>query len=152
MITILYCGRALMNMQIGSSPGMSIGVILAVIVVMLSGFAEATFSVKPGYSIQSAINSANPGQIIEVQNGTFNERVNVTKPLTLKGVGKPIIDAGGIGSAITISANGSKLLGFSATGSGKGAEDAGIKVLSNGNIIKGNTAIKNNNHGIFLYY
>jgi nitrous oxidase accessory protein len=131
---------------------MSVWVILAVIVVMLSGFADATFSIKPGYSIQSAINTANPGQIIEVQNGTFNERINVTKPLTLKGVGKPIIDAGGIGSAITISANGSTLLGFTATGSGKDAGDAGIRVLSDGNIIKDNTAIKNNNYGIFLYY
>jgi nitrous oxidase accessory protein len=141
-----------MNMQIGLSPGMSIGVILAVIAVMLSGLAGATFSVEPGHSIQSAINMANPGQIIEVQNGTFNEKVNVTKPLTLKGVGKPIIDAGGIGSAITISANGSTLLGFTATRSGQGAGDAGIKVLSDGNIIKDNIAIKNNNHGIFLYH
>ncbi|MCJ7443736.1 MAG: right-handed parallel beta-helix repeat-containing protein [Methanotrichaceae archaeon] len=140
-------------MQIGLSPVMSIGAILAVIIaVTLSGFADATVSVKPGYSIQSAISAANPGQIIEVLNGTFNERVNVTKPLTLIGVGKPIIDAGGIGSAITISANGSTLLGFTATGSGKGAGDAGIRVLSDGNIIKDNTAIKNNNYGIFLYY
>jgi nitrous oxidase accessory protein len=125
--------------------------ILAVIVVMLFGLANATFSVKPGDSIQSAINAANPGQIIEVQNGTFYESVNVTKPLTLKGVGKPIIDAGGKGSAITISANGSTLMGFTATGSGKDAEDAGIRVLSDGNIIKDNTAINNNNYGILLY-
>jgi hypothetical protein len=73
----------LMNMQIGLSPGVSIGIILAFISVMLSGFAGATFSVEPGHSIQSAINIADPGQIIEVQNGTFNETVNVTKPLTL---------------------------------------------------------------------
>ncbi|MEI8003328.1 MAG: NosD domain-containing protein [Methanothrix sp.] len=127
-------------------------VIIAVMAVMLSGLANAAFSVKPGTSIQSAIDAATPGQIIEVQNGTFYERVNVTKPLILKGVGKPIIDAGGMGSAITISANGSTLLGFTATGSGKDAKDAGIRVLSDGNIIKDNTAIKNNNYGIILYY
>jgi len=119
---------------------------------MLFGLANATSSVKPGQSIQSAINATNPGQIIEVQNGTFYESVNVTKPLTLKGVGKPIIDAGGKGSAITISANGSTLLGFMATGSGNDAEDAGIRVLSDGNIIKDNMAIKNNNYGILLYH
>ena len=99
-----------------------------------------------------AINAANPGQIIEVQNGTFHERVNITKPLILKGVGKPIIDAEGMGSAMTISANGSTLMGFTATGSGKNANDAGIRVLSYGNIIKDNTAIKNNNYGIILYH
>ncbi len=84
-------------------------IILVVMIVTLSGLADATFYVKPGHSIQSAINAANPGQIIEVQNGTFHEKVNVTKALTLKGVGKPIIDAGDNGSAVTISANGSTL-------------------------------------------
>ena len=149
----LYPLSILVGMRNGLSPRMSKStvVILAVIVVMLFGLANAAFSVKPGHSIQSAINAANPGQIIEVQNGTFYERVNVTKPLTLKGVGKPIVDAGGKGSAITISANGSTLLGFTATGSGKDANDAGIRVLSDGNIIKDNTAIKNNNYGIILY-
>lgn len=127
-------------------------VIVAVMAVMLSGFADAALSVKTGSSIQSAIDAANPGQIIEVQNGTFHERVNVTKPLILKGVGRPVIDAGGLGSAITISANGSTLLGFTATGSGRDANDAGIRVLSDGNIIKDNTAIKNNNYGIILCY
>ncbi len=128
-------------------------VILAIIVLMLSGLTYATtYYVKPGQSIQSFINAANPGQIVEVQNGTYHESVNVTKPLTLKGVGNPIIDAGGQGSAITISANGTTLLGFEATGSGKDAKDAGIKVLSNGNTIKDNTAVKNDNYGIILYY
>ncbi|MGA9099584.1 MAG: NosD domain-containing protein [Methanotrichaceae archaeon] len=127
-------------------------IILVVIAVMLSGFAEATLSVEPGHSIQAAIIAANPGQIIEVQNGTFYERINVTKPLVLKGVGRPVIDASGIGSAITISANGSTLMGFTATGSGIGAEDAGIRVLSDRNIIKDNTAIKNNNYGMILIH
>ncbi|MDD4776492.1 MAG: NosD domain-containing protein, partial [Syntrophomonas sp.] len=64
------------------------------------------------------------------------------------GLGRPIIDASGKGSAITISAGGSTLLGFMATGSGRGSEDAGIRVLSNGNILKDNVAFKNNNYGI----
>lgn len=146
--------NVLVDMRNGLSPTMSKStvMILMVIVVTLSGFADATISVKPGNSIQSAINAASPGQIIDVQNGTFYERINVTKSLTLKGVGKPIIDAGGIGSAITISADGSTLMGFTATGSGIGAGDAGIRVLSDGNIIKDNTAIKNNNYGIILYH
>ncbi len=118
-ITILYCLSHPVNMQKGLSPRMSKStvVILAIIVVMLSGLANATtYYVKPGQSIQSFINAANPGQIVEVQNGTYHESVNVTKPLTLIGMGNPIIDAGGKGSAITISANGSTLLGFTATG------------------------------------
>lgn len=141
-------------MHNGLSPrsGKSIVIILAIITMILSGFADATFSVKPGNSIQSAISAANPGQIIEVQNGTFHERINITKPIALKGMGNPIIDAGGIGSAITISASGSTLLGFTVTGSGIGGGDAGIKVLSGDNIIKDNTVIKNNNYGMILYH
>jgi nitrous oxidase accessory protein len=126
-------------------------IIIAVIVVILSGFADAAVSVKPGNSIQSAINAAKPGQVIEVQSGTFHERINITKPLTLTGIGEPVIDAGGIGSAITISASGSALSGFTATGSGTGSGDAGIRVLSNGNIIKDNKILKNNNYGVVLY-
>lgn len=123
---------------------------LATTMMLLSGAADSTFYVKSGQSIQAAINAASSGQIVEVQNGTYNERVNVTKPLTLKGIGEPIVDAGGKGSAITVSANGSTLQGFTAVGSGKGWNDAGIRVLSRENIIKGNAALKNNNFGILL--
>ncbi|MFZ2471581.1 MAG: NosD domain-containing protein [Methanothrix sp.] len=144
----------LVNMKDGLSPMISkfILAILVVTLVILSGSANATLSVKPGNSIQSAIDAASPGQTIEVQNGTFHEMVNITKPLILKGLGKPVIDAGGKGSAITISANGSTLLGFTATRAGEDADDAGIRVLSCGNIIKDNAAIKNNNYGIILYH
>ncbi len=141
-------------MQNGLDPriGKSIVVILTIAILILSGIASATYYVKTGYSIQSVIDAANPGQTIEVQNGTFHEMVNITKTLTLKGMGKSIIDAEGIGTAVTISANGSTLMGFTVTGSGKDAKDAGIKVLSDGNIIKNNTVVKNDNYGIILYY
>jgi len=55
--------------------------VLAITVLILSGLANATYYVKSGHSIQSVIDAANPGQIIEVQNGTFHERVNITKDL-----------------------------------------------------------------------
>ncbi|MCK9565588.1 MAG: right-handed parallel beta-helix repeat-containing protein [Methanothrix sp.] len=141
-------------MKNGLSPMMSKSIlaILVVTVVLLSGSANATLSVKPGNSIQSAIDAVSPGQTIEVQNGTFRENINVTKPLILKGVGRPVIDAGGKGSAITISANGSTLLGFTAMGAGEDANDAGIRIISCGNIIKDNAVIKNNNYGIILYH
>ena len=141
-------------MQNGLSPriGKSAVIILVIAVVILSGLVNATYYVKSGHSIQSVIDAANAGQIIEVQNGTFHERVNITKTLTLKGMGKPIIDADGKGSAVTIAANGSTFMGFTVTGSGSDAKDAGIRVLSDGNIIKNNTATKNGNYGIILYY
>jgi len=125
---------------------------LFVITALIIGSSNAAISVKPGYSIQLAIDYARPGQIIEVQNGTYNETINITKSLILQGQGNPVIDARGKGSAITISANGTTLRGFTATGSGEGAGDAGIRVRSRQNIINNNSAVKNNNIGIFLFH
>ena len=151
MTIILLCSEiSPAAMHHSSLPAICRGLILIAMMAMLSSLTSATISVQPGGSIQSAIEAAEPGQIIEVQNGTYLEQINLTKSLYLKGLGRPIIDASGKGSAITISASGSTLLGFTATGSGSGSEDAGIRVLSNGNILKDNLAVKNNNYGIML--
>ena len=152
MTIILLCSQiSPADMHNRSPPAICRGLIIIAMIVMLSSLTSAAISVQSGESIQSAIDAASPGQIIEVQNGTYPEQINLTKPLYLKGLGRPIIDASGEGSAITISASGSTLLGFMATGSGRGSEDAGIRVLSNGNILKDNVAVKNNNYGIILY-
>jgi len=152
MTIILLCFQiSPADMHNRSRPAICRGLIFIAMMAMLSSLTSAVISVPPGGSIQSAIDAAEPGQIIEVQNGTYLERINLTKSIFLKGLGRPIIDASGEGSAITISASGSTLLGFMATGSGRGSEDAGIRVLSNGNIIKDNVAVKNNNYGIILY-
>lgn len=94
--------------------------------------------------IQWAVDNATAGDTIIVRSGTYYENVNVTRQLILRGVdtggGKPVVDAGGNGSAITLSADGITLLGFTATNSSKGA---GIKVTSNNNTITDNTACNN---------
>ena len=78
----------------------------------------------------------------------------VNKTLTLQGVdtgsGLPVVDGGGSGSAITLSADGCTLQGFVATKSGDTDFDAGIKVISNSNTISGNTATLNSQSGIYL--
>jgi parallel beta-helix repeat protein len=117
------------------------------------GCASATtIYVYPGESIQAAVDAAYLGDTILVHSGTYYENVNVTKQLTLQGVdtgsGKPVVDAGSSGSAITLSADGITLEGFKATNSGWG--DAGIKVTSNDNTITGNNARNNNKNGIDL--
>ena len=119
-----------------------IAVRMIVLGLLLSGSANAmtvTVNASGGGDstrIQEAIDNASAGDTILVSNGIYYENVNVTKQLTLRGIGNPVVDAGGSGSAITLSANGIALGGFAATGSGYYyySPEAGIMVTSNNNI------------------
>ncbi|HWQ96236.1 MAG TPA: NosD domain-containing protein [Candidatus Methylomirabilis sp.] len=123
--------------------------------ILLAGSAQAaTLTVcKSGcaYSgIQDAVDAASSGDTIQVQSGTYYENVNVNKQLILRGIEMPVVDANGSGSAITLSADGIRLEGFTATGSGLYTE-AGIKINSNNNMLSGNN-VSNNDLGINLFY
>jgi hypothetical protein len=51
--------------------------------VLVAG--KAVFNIVPGQSLQSAINAAATGSIINVAAGTYNEQITINKPLTLSG-------------------------------------------------------------------
>lgn len=105
-------------------------------------------------SIQAAIDAADLGGTIEVHNGTYYENVNVNKQLILRGLdigtGKSVVNAGGSGNAITLSADGIALEGFTTASLGYDIFDTGVKVTPNNNIITGNNA-SSNNDCIYLY-
>src|SRR3990170_7751450 len=100
-----------------------IAVGIIILGLLLAGSAQAaTLMVcknRCAYSsIQDAINASSSGDTIQVQNGTYYENVNVTKQLTLRGTGMPVVDAGGSGSTIKLSADGIILEGFTVIVSG----------------------------------
>ena len=134
--------------------------LLFVVIFMTVAFGSigcasaATIYVPDNYTkVQWAIDNATAGETIIVRDGTYYENVVVDKQLNLTGIGMPVVDAGGNGTAITVSADGCVIDGFYVTGSGwKWESDAGIKVTSNNNVIINNTASSNNWGGIRLDY
>lgn len=99
-----------------------------------------------GFVIQDAIDSAKPGDRIEVANDTYFESLVISTKISLVGIDNPIIDAGQNGSAITIFADGVIVEGFIITNSSFTShpeEQGGIRVLSNNNIIRNNILTDN---------
>ncbi|MCE8425607.1 MAG: right-handed parallel beta-helix repeat-containing protein [Candidatus Methanoperedens sp.] len=94
-------------------------------------------------TIQAAINDASPGDEIHVDSGTYYENVDVNKQLILLGVGYPVVNGGGSGNDITLSADGSTLEGFTVTNANNG-----IYINASNNMVKGNKASTNADSGI----
>lgn len=129
-----------------------IAVVVVLLFFLVDNGSAATLTVNASgggdYTrIQDAINNATAGDTVLVYGGTYFENVNVNKRIILKGIGNPIVDANGTGSAITLSVSGITLEGFTAVR----AFEAGIKVSSRNNTMSNNSAL-NNVQGIYLYY
>ncbi len=124
--------------------------ICATVVLALSGASygralEKTRIVSPSGPLRSvgeAIKSASPGDTISVESGVYHERLVIDKTLNLTGVGNPVIDGGGTGTVVEITAPDCVFKGFVVTGSGSrlSNEDTGILLDSaRGSLIEGNT-------------
>jgi len=91
--------------------------------------------------IAPAIAAASAGDVIRVRGGSYRGDLIVDKRLTIVGEGAPTLSGTGIGSVVTILADGCELSGFAIEGSGRGTTnemDAAVQVRSNGNRIAGN--------------
>jgi len=104
-------------------------------------------------TIQEAINHANSGDTIFVYNGIYYEHVVIDESISLVGEDRDstIIDGGGTGIVISVTADNVNANGFTIQNSGPTDSDSGIYVVSSGNNISHNT-ITNNKNGIYLYY
>jgi parallel beta-helix repeat protein len=130
---------------------------LMLILSFVSPASAATWSVDGSgradfTRIQDAINNASDGDTILVYSGVYYENVYVNISVTLRGIGHPVVDAGGRKSAITLTADRITLQGFNATNSRSSWGDVGIEVTSNNNTITGNNVCNNSGSGISLSY
>ncbi|MGA3191763.1 MAG: S8 family serine peptidase [Candidatus Bathyarchaeia archaeon] len=102
-------------------------------------------------TIQGAVNAANEGDTILVASGTYHENVQiVTSGLTIIGENKTstVIDGGGKGNVVSVTADKVEIDGFTIQNGGK--DNVGISLLgSDANTIN-NTVIIGNTYGLFL--
>ncbi|MCR3884535.1 MAG: right-handed parallel beta-helix repeat-containing protein [Methanothrix sp.] len=96
-------------------------------------------------SPKAAIFAAREGDVVEVMSGRYYDHQKIDKKIVLLGVdsggGKPVLDATGYASPITVTADGVVVEGLRLMNGGPGS--AGILVVSSGNVIVNNDASNN---------
>jgi len=116
---------------------------LSVVLLAVRSLTAATLVVGHGgdySSVRDAIAGATAGDTIRVESGTYPGSLVLDKPLTLMGVGKPVIHGDERGSVITVLADGCTIRGFILERSGGMLvkEDSGILLHSSGNFVEEN--------------
>jgi nitrous oxidase accessory protein len=103
---------------------------LAALLLYSGATPASTWRVQPGESIQTAIDHAVPGDVVEVMRGRYRENLRVDKPLTLSGLDRPTISGGLSGDTIRVTAEDVVIEGLIVTDSGDSLRDqnAGIYI------------------------
>jgi nitrous oxidase accessory protein len=123
--------------------------LLILLLVPINAFADE-FEVKAGESIQRAVDNAGNGDTILISPGLYKENVVINKAVFIKGEEGAIIDGGGEGNVITVTASNVVIDGLTIQNSGSGQEDSGIHIKkADRNVIKNNT-LKNVQYGIYI--
>ncbi|MBD9367121.1 nitrous oxide reductase family maturation protein NosD [Xanthomonas sp. XNM01] len=109
-------------------PGPHLLAAVALALLPLWAASAATLQVHPGGSIAAAVARAAPGDTIEVARGLYAESLRIDKPLTLRGVGRPTLSAGGHGDVIRVTAPDVRIEGLILRDSGGelGEQHAGV--------------------------
>jgi len=104
-------------------------------------------------SLQAWIDTALPGTILRLPPGTYRGLASITKPLTLEGNGKVIVDGGGKGTVLTIKADRVTIRGLTLRSSGHShdAIDGGIMVAEGSGLLIENNVIEDVLFGISLH-
>ncbi len=110
---------------------------------------------EPPFDLQAAIAQAPPGSLVEVPPGLYRGPIVVDRPLRIVGQQgpngeRPIIDGGGQGTVVTITADGTVFQGFVVRNSGIDVdnEDGGITVDKAVDVVLADNRIEDTLYGI----
>ncbi|AET32192.1 NosD domain-containing protein [Pyrobaculum ferrireducens] len=106
------------------------------------------FFLVAGY-VQNMIDSAPPNSTVYIPSGHYRERLVINKPLTIIGIGMPVIDGAGVGDVVVINNTRVTIIGVAVWNSGTLPEDAGIKVY-NSDVALVNVVVNMSYNGIYL--
>lgn len=127
----------------------AIYIFLLFLLVPVNAFAEE-FKVESGQSIQRAVEGAGNGDTILVSPGVFKENLKVNKEISIKGEEGTIIDGGGNGNVILVTASNVIIEGLTIRNSGSGQEDSGIYIKKGYKTVIKNNILKNVQNGIYI--
>ena len=98
--------------------------------LMMNSSLGAVIVVHPGTLIQGAISTAQSGDVIRIDGGTYNEHLVIDKTLTLEGLHHPVVSGQFTGDVIRVRAVDVHISGLVLRDSGTdlGAQNAGIYV------------------------
>ena len=104
-------------------------------------------------SLQAWIDTALPGTILRLPPGIYRGPASITKPLTLEGNSKVIVDGSGKGTVLTIKANRVTIRGLTlrASGDSHDAIDGAIMVTEGNGLLIENNVIEDVLFGISLH-
>ncbi|MGE5515661.1 MAG: nitrous oxide reductase family maturation protein NosD [Bacteroidota bacterium] len=120
-----------------------LGLLLACVAVPAAVWAARppeTPAARDAAEIQAMLDAAADGAVIAPPAGRYVGHVEVTKPVVLDGGGQVTIDGGGQGTILVVRTDNATVrnLHLVGTGSDHNAEDAGIQVRGNNNVVKDN--------------
>ncbi|MFO1210695.1 MAG: nitrous oxide reductase family maturation protein NosD [Amaricoccus sp.] len=125
-------------------------VLLAALLLPGLGHAEVR-TLAPGDDLAAAVAAAAPGDELVLSAGIHAGPVTLDRAVTLRGEPGAVLDAGGTGSVITVTAPGVTVADLAIRGSGsdRTAMDAGVNLLkgATGAVVEDNT-LTGNLHGI----
>lgn len=121
-------------------------------IVAITGIHASALHVQSGGSIGKAVARARCGDIILVHRGCYREHIVIDRSVTLRGVGRPVIDGGMQGNVITVNADNVKIEGLKIIRSGRSSlrDYCGILVKGGHGIRISDNVMRSNQFSIML--